>query len=134
ANQLVLGFIDSSAYFYLPQLVSAYQRAHPNVQLTLREMTSGHQLEALESGEIQVGLLRPSRVGPRVVFEEVANERFVIAINRNHRLARQPSVDLAELQGERFVFFRRERAPALHDHVIGVIRKAGYSPHIVQEA
>lgn len=134
ANQLVLGFIDSAVYFYLPKLLSAYQRVHPNVQLTLREMTSGHQLEALESGGIQIGLLRPSRVGPRLVFEEIANERFVVAVNRDHRLAREPAIDLADLDGERFVFFRRELAPALHDQMMGLIKKAGFSPNIVQEA
>src|SRR5438874_2492491 len=88
-EQLVLGFIDSAVYFYLPQLLTAYQAAQPNVQLTLKEMTSGHQLEALESGAIQIGLLRPSRVGPRLAFEELAKERFVIALYRGHRLARQ---------------------------------------------
>jgi DNA-binding transcriptional LysR family regulator len=134
ANQLVLGFIDSAVYFYLPNLLSAYQAMHPNVQLTLREMTSGHQLEALESGGIQIGLLRPSRVGPRVVFEEIATERFVVAVNRDHRLAREAAIDLADLQGERFVFFRRELAPALHDRMMGLIKKAGYVPNIVQEA
>ena len=134
ANQLILGFIDSAVYFYLPNLLSAYQRNHPNVQLTLREMTSGHQLEALESGAIQIGLLRPSRVGPRVVFEEIANERFVVAVNRDHRLAGEPAIDLADLEGERFLFFRRDLAPALHDHMMGLIKKAGYSPNIVQEA
>jgi DNA-binding transcriptional LysR family regulator len=134
ANQLVLGFIDSAVYYYLPNLLSAYQRVHPNVELTLREMTSGQQLEALEAGSIQAGILRPSRVGPRIAFEEIAQERFVIAVNRNHRLARMPAIDLADLRGDPFVFFRRELAPALHDHMLGLIKKAGYSPKIVQEA
>ena len=45
-EQLVLGFIDSAVYFYLPQLLTAYQAAQPNVQLTLKEMTSGHSFPA----------------------------------------------------------------------------------------
>ena len=134
ANQLVLGFIDSAVYHYLPQLLSAYQRVHPNVELTLREMTSGHQLEALEAGTIQAGILRPSRVGPRIAFEEIAKERFVVCVNRTHRLANSPAIDLKDLRDDRFVFFRRELAPVLHDHMLGLIKKAGYSPNIVQEA
>lgn len=134
ANELVLGFIDSAVYYYLPRLLSAYQRVHPNVQLTLREMTSGHQVEALEAGSIQAGILRPSRVGPHISFEEIARERFVVAVNRNHRLAHVRAIDLRDLREDRFVFFRRELAPELHDHMLGLIKKAGYSPRIVQEA
>lgn len=134
AGQLLLGFIDSAVYFYLPYLLSAFQRVQPDVHIALRGMTSGQQLEALEAGTIQVGILRPMRAGPRVVFEEISRERLVVAMYRDHRLAGEPAVTLEALQGERFVFFRRELATGVHDHMMGMFKKAGYAPNIVQEA
>jgi DNA-binding transcriptional LysR family regulator len=134
ADQLLLGFIDGAVYFCLPHLLRAYQRAQPDVHISLHGMTSGQQLEALESGAIQVGILRPMRAGPRVVFEELSREQFVVAMYKGHRLAGEPAITLEALQGERFVFFRRALATGLHDHMMGMFKKAGYSPNIVQEA
>jgi DNA-binding transcriptional LysR family regulator len=133
-DQLTIGFIDSAVYRYLPQLLRTHRRAQPGVTVTLLEMTSGQQIEALESRAIQVGLLRPMRAGPRVVFEEVASEQLVVAMYRGHRLVGEPAIHLEALRGEPFVFFRRDLAPSLHDHMMGLFRKAGYSPNIVQEA
>lgn len=58
AGTLAIGFTASVGYGLLPSLVSAVRAASPDVRLTLKEMVSGAQLEALDARLIDVGLLR----------------------------------------------------------------------------
>jgi DNA-binding transcriptional LysR family regulator len=41
---------------------------------------------------------------------------------------------LAALRDQPFVFFPRATSATLHDHVLGLCRRAGFTPMIVQEA
>src|SRR5207244_4537178 len=71
----------------------------------------------------------------RSEFEEelVYTDRLVIALPTKHALAKQKVVHLKTLAGEPFVQFHRSGAPSLFDEVIGVCRRARFSPRIVNE-
>lgn len=131
---LVLGFVDSSLYAYLPHLLRAYRLAHPSVQVSLREMSSEDQINALQRGDIQVGLVRRSPTGPQLQLEEIGCERLIIAVPSDHPLAVQPTLAVADLESYPFVFPDRPAAPGLHDHLMGLIRQAGFTPRIAEVA
>jgi DNA-binding transcriptional LysR family regulator len=132
--QLHLAFVDSSLHGYVPQLLRMHRRAQPNTHVTLTERSSGQQVEAIQRGEVQVGLLRPTRGGPQVVMEEIGRERLVAAIPADHPLGRRAEVSIDDLSGLPMVFFERSVAPGLHDQLMGLFRGAGAPPLIVQEA
>lgn len=134
AGHLDLGFVDSSLYGYLPEVLRAYRRRYPEVHVTLRELTSGQQVEAIGRGDLQVGLLRPAQAPPPVELEELGRERLVVAVPSDHALAGGGPLALADLREEPFVLFPRALAPELHDHLTGLCRAAGFSPRIAEEA
>jgi DNA-binding transcriptional LysR family regulator len=51
----------------------------------------------------------------------------------DHPLARQPSVSLAELAREPFVFFDPHVGTGLYDDILGLMRRYGHTPVIAQE-
>src|SRR5471032_3088290 len=59
AGTITLGFTATSGYSFLPRLISACTSRLPNVTIALKEMVSSEQTEALLTGRIDVGLLRP---------------------------------------------------------------------------
>jgi DNA-binding transcriptional LysR family regulator len=133
-GKVSLAFVDTAVNTVLPDLMRTHRNRYPTIQVTMRQLSPSRQLEALMAGDLQVGLLRHERAGREVMFERLITERLVVAVPRSHVLAKDEPVDLREFEGEAFVLFPRTLAPSLHDFIIGLFRKAGYSPRIVQEA
>jgi len=52
----------------------------------------------------------------------------------SHRLAGRRRTTLRSLGAEPFIQFPRELAPGLYDLAISACRKAGFTPHLAQEA
>ena len=60
-GSLSIGFSSASGYSLLPAVVRAIRQACPDVALTIKELVSTAQVEALNAGEIDLGLMRPHR-------------------------------------------------------------------------
>jgi len=101
------------------------------VQLSLVEMTSTHQWEALVKGDIDVGFTR--RIEPEfrsdLRSELVQQDPIVAILPKDHPAAPGP-VDLRDLANDPFVLSAREVSPAVFDKVIELCSEAGFSPRI----
>ncbi len=131
---LRVAFAATVMFLALPRIIRVFRERYPEVHLDLREMPTGTQLSALRAGDIDLGLVREPSPDPEFEIETVMEEPLVIAINRAHRLADRRSLPVALLAEEPFVGFPRELAPGLHAQVMGLCRRAGFSPRVVQES
>lgn len=134
-GQLRLGFVSLADYGVLPGLLKTYKAARPAVALALREMLSPDQAVALAAGELDFGLLLPPVAGADLEHVVVQRERFLAALPARHRLARgRGRIAVRELANEAFVMAPRAIAPGLHDIVATLAARAGFAPHVAQEA
>ena len=128
---LRIGFFAGAVGVSFPKLIRSFRRQQPHVQLSLVEMTSTHQWEALVKGEIDVGFTR--RIEPEfraeLSSELVQQDPIVAILPRNHPAAPGP-VDLRDLANDPFVLSAREVSPAVFDKVIELCSEAGFSPRI----
>ncbi len=112
-GSLSVGFIGVATYGYLPKLVTALAKELPNVDVTFREMTSAEQLEALAYGRIDLGLVRPLTPEPDLRAACVMREPLALAIPLDHPLSLRRQPELADLDGEPFIYvFPRRALPA----------------------
>jgi len=134
-GNLGIGFFGAASAPILPALVQAYRRKFPDVELHLFEMNPDQQIAAFDEGRIHLGFTRTLPPSRRSEFEEelIYKDLLVIALPTAHALAKKKVVSLKTLAGEPFVQFHRIGAPSLFDEVIGVCRRAGFSPRIVNE-
>lgn len=132
AGSINIGFTAASAYSYVPQLVAACRRELPEVEIALKEMVSGDQLKRLDSGEIDVGLLRPPvpRTGLRAF--RVCAEAMIAAVPAGHPLARAEAISLEDLAIEPFITYAPYEARYFHDLVVELFTRAGLVPDYVQ--
>ncbi len=138
-GRVAVAFASSVMFQTLPAWIRAFRDRYPEVELELRELPTGLQLTALQSGELDVGFVREPPPTPGVQFETVMREPLVVAVSRAHSLAdRVPDGEglsarkLADLADEPFVLFPESLAPGLHAQVMHVCREAGFEPRIVQ--
>ena len=134
AGTLTVGFVGSATYRTLPTIVRAFRQAHPQVEVKLVELTTGPQLEALEAGRIDVGLVRPPVRSDAFVVIPLVEEQLLVALPDSHPLARRKVVPVSMLADEPFVSFPRRLGAGLYDDILAVCTAAGFSPTVVQEA
>ena len=140
-GSLRLGFVTTADYSLLPELVSRYDATYPDVKVSLREMTSDVQIQALLQGEIDAGLIIPlhATLHASLAYLRLIREPLVLAIPEgwldSGRL--KPFNDRLRLQdiaGEPLIIFPRSSAPAFHDLITSYFTRNGIEPTIGQEA
>lgn len=133
-GRLRIGFVSSAALSIIPRFAHTLRDRWPGLSLQLNEMTTEAQLEALEHGRIDVGLGREVGVATGLLVRPLVRERLYLAVHDSHALAAHRSVPLAQLAGERFVTFPRQRVSLLFDHVANLCRMAGFRLEVAEEA
>ncbi|HET6439067.1 MAG TPA: LysR substrate-binding domain-containing protein [Anaeromyxobacter sp.] len=132
-GELRLGF-GITTRLLVPRLVSRFRKIHPQVQVTLEDMSSPLQLEALEEGRLHVGFVRLPVDRPLKVVP-VVEDRLVLAIPEARRaelLRRMPQ----GLRDEPFVELTTSPpgSPSFQAHVHRVCARYGFRPRVVQQA
>ncbi|WP_295523197.1 LysR family transcriptional regulator [uncultured Pseudacidovorax sp.] len=132
---LRVGFVGSTTSGVLQRVVRLFRAEYSAVELVLKESTSVGILEQVESGALDVGLVRtPLMVTARVALSSLLSEPFVVALPAAHPLARSSELRLDELAQESFVFYGRGDAAGLHAMAMLACQLAGFLPRVSQEA
>jgi DNA-binding transcriptional LysR family regulator len=130
AGSLRIGFGIASLAAGLPDILTRFRQHFPAVQVSMRDMPTPDQIEALEQGNIDVGFVRLPVERPNLVTVPVLEERLVAAIPQGMPYRK----GLASLRNEPFVVIARSVSASYVDHVVRTCRAAGFTPRIVQEA
>jgi DNA-binding transcriptional LysR family regulator len=131
-GSLSIGFFLWGAGGFFARIIREYRKLHPDIKLSLYEMRTPEQMEALISGKIDIAFARPleSPFDRSLRAELLYRDPIVVALPRDHPLAGEPiSIDL--LKSERFVLCDRQMTPALFDSIVALCSAAGFSANIV---
>jgi len=129
-----IGFVASTLYGYLPEVIRGYRAARPEVELTLVELTTMEQLAALKEGRIDIGFGRIRLDDPAIERTLLRNERLRVAVPARHRLAaRRRPLRLDDLTGEALVIYPRAPRPSYADQVLALFRGRGLKPAALHE-
>ncbi|MEL6891748.1 MAG: LysR family substrate-binding domain-containing protein, partial [Actinomycetota bacterium] len=88
--------------------------------------------QALLDGEIDLGLIWFPAAHPDLAATAVAERAFVSVLHRDHPLADQNEVALADLAEEEFVLSPRTQNPGFYDAINERCTTAGFTPSIRQ--
>jgi DNA-binding transcriptional LysR family regulator len=132
---LAIGFFLWGAGGFFASLIREFRKLHPQVRLTVLEMQTTQQMEALETGQIDVGFTRPLEPPYDTLFrsELLLNDPIVAVLPIDHPLAPGP-VRAADLAAERFITSHRHINPTLFDSIVALCSRAGFSPHLVNSS
>jgi DNA-binding transcriptional LysR family regulator len=133
-GRLAIGFVSTVDYSILPALVRRFRHKHPGISLKLLELTGDRQQALLQSGELDLGLSILPSPAAGLAKRPVFREPLIAAVPASHPLAGRRRTALRSLAAEPFIQFPRELAPGLYDLAIAACQKAGFTPHLAQEA
>jgi len=132
--RFAVGFVPSTLYGYLPEVIRRYRAARPNTELTLLELTTMEQVAALKEGRIDVGFGRITYNDPAVEGTLCRNERLSAALPLKHTLAsRTGKISLEELAGSALVVYPKAPRPSYADQVLALFMDRDIKPAMVHE-
>lgn len=131
---LRVGFVGSAALSLIPRIVPPMRHQYPHLELELQELTTAQQLSSLESGSLDVGIVREVESIPGIARRKLSREPLVVALPDNHPLTDRGSLALADLADEGFVVFPRQRVSRLYDLISALCLQSGFRMRVVQEA
>ncbi|MDM0104845.1 LysR family transcriptional regulator [Variovorax sp. J22R24] len=129
-----LGFVPSTLYGALPEVIRRFRDEQTDVELSLFEMTTVEQIDALKAGRIDVGFGRLRIEDPDIVGELVREEGVVAALPKNHRLLKHKSISLAKLAAEPLLLYPAKPRPSYADQVLDMFHSRGLKPTVALEA
>ena len=131
-GRLRLGFVDSTAFEFVPWFLRRFRSAWPEADFELRTMSSDEQARALVDGDIDLGVARTVPVRPAVDSAVLGHDRLMLAVPADHAVAGQRTVSLRRLVQETFVGFSRTSSPSLHAELRSLLggHGVGYDPAI----
>ena len=126
-----IGCTAAAVYGFLPELIAACLARLPEVDFSLKEMVSGDQLEALASGHIDAGLLRPPIAQAELATKWVVAEPLLAAIPGNHPLALADTVSIKDFDDQPFVMYSPYESRYFHDLLVAQFTRADILPRYV---
>jgi len=135
AGILTIAYTAMAGQSILPELVRRVSRELPGVSILLRELVSADQMDALDSGIVDVGLLRPLYDRAHISSQPLLEERFVLAVPAGSALAELPDpVFLRDLGDDALLMYSPGTARYLHDLLLTMLLASNVHPRISQYA
>ena len=130
-GRVEIGYVLSAALSgVLPKALAQFRMAHPEVQVHLIEMETPRQIEALRTGLLDVGFVRPRAAYPVGIAASVVHrEPLLLAVGAEHPLA-QRRIDIEALQHENFIAPQFEESSGFVEHVAALAARGGFEPKL----
>ncbi|MGS0891826.1 LysR family transcriptional regulator [Burkholderia stagnalis] len=134
SERIVIGFVPSTLYGALPDVIRAFREQQPGVELSLIEMFTLEQLGALKGGRIDVGFGRLRFDDDQLVREALIEEKLIAALPFGHPLA-DPGrpLALADIARETLIVYPSTPRPSFADQQLSALRDGGLAPAAVHE-
>jgi DNA-binding transcriptional LysR family regulator len=132
AGRISIGFTAVSGYRFIPQILTAARARLPNIECELHEMVTADQVDALLSGLIDIGFVRPPLERQEFDTRPVLAEPLLLALSAGDPLLAEPRLELAHLDQRPLVMYSREGAGYFHNMLIGLFDAVGVKPIYVQ--
>lgn len=131
-GRLSIGMNNSIANTILPEVVQAFARRFPKVELELHEVTIQQEIQMLKNHQLDVIFQRSSdfeKTDPALSVQPILEEYFVVALPINHALAAQTTIPLQAIANEVILLPSLDVLP-FYEKIILLCRSAGFEPKI----
>lgn len=128
-RKMSIGFVASTLYGLLPRIIRRFRAQNSTVELTLHEMTTMEQIQALKEGRIDIGIGRIRHEDPNVRRILLRDEPLIVALPSEHPLLSAKSVlSLQDILTETVIIFPKAPRPSFADQVLAAFHDRAIQP------
>ncbi len=132
-GSLSIGITPSAANSPLVESLHAFRRAHPGIQLDLREMDSIRMTDALLSRELDIALMRPIVKSDKIQTTTVYEEPIGLVTRTDHVISGK-TVRLSDIVRHPLVGYDESVSPYFAAMLAEIFAGSGVPPNIVQKS
>lgn len=111
STALNIGFVPSVLYGHLPEIIASLKQQSPDIEVNLKDISSYQQVEALKSGEIDIGFGRFAHQDAWIQQILLRHERYLVALPKAHSLAHTKEQRLIDLANNRLILYHQTHLP-----------------------
>jgi DNA-binding transcriptional LysR family regulator len=137
AGELRVGFTFSTPFTPLfARTIRRYRQLYPDVALTLYEMTTLHQLAAIEARKLDLGFVRPPEVAlpEQLALTTLRRDPLLLVLAADSPLARKRKIKVVDLAQLPWVMYPKESGVGINHAIFSMCRTAGFMPQVAMEA
>ncbi|SDG25636.1 LysR substrate-binding domain-containing protein [Pseudomonas abietaniphila] len=131
-GSVTISFVGSAVYEFLPKVIAEARLSQPHVKISLTEMNTYSQHEALRARRIDLGIVRAPLLQAGYETECLVREPFVLAVPGSHPLASAAAVSVQDLDAQPFLMYSHSAYPPFNELLTGTLRSAQVAPEYVQ--
>ena len=111
STALNIGFVPSVLYGLLPEVIAKLKQSNPDIEVNLKDISSYQQIDALKTGEIDIGFGRFAHQDPWIQQILLRHERYMVALPKAHALAHINEQRLIDLANNRLILYHQTHLP-----------------------
>lgn len=117
-GRLRIGFVGSSTYGILPNIIKSYRAHHPEVSLTLAPMNNAQLHRSLVQREIDVAFARPELGDAEFVTRHLQTEPMIAAVPDTLATGSSQTITLDEIATQAMILYPEYPRPSYADLVL----------------
>ena len=135
SGELKIGYISSVYQPHLAAVLKEMRVEFPFVKTSLYELPTVKQIEAIEQGKLDAGILRAPVDSEKIQLKSLYFDPFMVVLPQTDLSAPVTEEVLGALIKDMpFIFFNQEYAPDYHQKLVEICGRMGFRPNIVHEA
>lgn len=131
-GRLTIAASTTPGDYVIPRLLGRFLAENPEVGVTIHVHDSAQVVEAIESGQADIGIVGAMVRGAKVGFEELGVDELVLVCHPDNPLAKAASVPASRLAEETWIM--RERGSGTRQVAEKVLAEAGLDPQELRVA
>lgn len=133
-GELRVGFTSSAPFItVVSDALYSFRQRYPQVHLQMQEINTRQQIEPLNDGRLDLGVMRNTPLPDNLDHQLILREPLYALLHRDHPLAKQQSLSVQALASEPFVFFDPQVGTALYSEILSMLQRYQIQPYITQE-
>lgn len=134
--ELKIGYLNSPCRHFLPQIVSAFQRAYPQVRLSLLRRDAAGVQAGAEQGEFDLCFTVLSDLTGLSGYDsrKLATDHYCLVCPKDHPCLHNRKIDYNKLATEPFACMSREVGAFMYKQFMQICRELGFTPNVAEEA
>ena len=125
---LKIGYVGSAMQEVIPNLLLNFEKKHPNILCSLKEIDNQQQLEALLSFSLDIGFVRLERVPRALEIKPILKENFCLVLPKDHEIGESNFKSLRQFKEASFILFDAQYSASYHEKVMQIFDDCGFTP------
>lgn len=133
SGEFRIAYISSIYSSTISELIQHLKIQFPYVNFKLFEVSTTKQIDALEQGKIDLGIIRSPIKSPKIKAQLWFQDGFSVVYNKS-LIQIKSEEEIPNLKDETFVFFNKDYAPHYHEVLLELCAFYGFEPQVVHES